>query len=63
MAERAPSGIRAYDPDVAALTAAIERTADPAELGRLKAGAVASRERLAWSNTLTDLGDLLESVA
>lgn len=62
LAERAPSGIPAFDPDVRALSAAIERVADPAELERLKAGAVASRERLSWANTLADLEALLEKV-
>ena len=60
MAEAAPSGIPAYDPDVDALRAAIERVADPGELERLKAGAVASQERLAWSHTVADLAALLK---
>jgi 1,2-diacylglycerol 3-alpha-glucosyltransferase len=59
--EAAPSGIPAYDPDIEALTAAIERVADPGFRGELVAGTARARERLAWSNTLADLRVLLES--
>ena len=59
--EPAPSGIPAYDPDVDALTEAIERVADPGAREQLVAGTVQARERLAWSNTLADLRALLES--
>ena len=50
----APSGIPSMKPDVAALTAAIERLADPAERERLAEGARASRETFAWENTVAD---------
>ena len=59
--EPAPSGIPAYDPDVDALTEAIERVGDPAAREELVAGTAKARERLAWSNTLADLRALLES--
>jgi glycosyltransferase involved in cell wall biosynthesis len=59
--EPAPSGIPAYDPDVAALTAAIERVADPRARAELAAGTARARQRLAWDNTLADLRALLES--
>lgn len=59
--EPAPSGIPAYDPDVAALTAAIERVADPRARAELAAGTARARQRLAWANTLADLRALLES--
>jgi glycosyltransferase involved in cell wall biosynthesis len=61
--ERADSGIPAYDPDVAELTAAIERLGDPAELAALRAGARRARERLSWQNTLADLAALLGSAS
>jgi len=57
----APSGIPAFDPDVGALTAAIERIADPRVREELVAGTAHARERLKWSNTLADLRALLES--
>ena len=60
--ERAPSGIPAYDPDVPALTAAIERVADPDVRRALVAGTARARERLSWENTLADLRALLASV-
>jgi 1,2-diacylglycerol 3-alpha-glucosyltransferase len=56
----ARSGIPARQPDPAALTAAIERIADPAELRRLQAGAERSRERHSWDRTLAALGALLD---
>ncbi len=59
----APSGIPSMKPDVAALTAAIERLADPAERERLAAGARASREEFAWERTVADFGALFERVA
>jgi 1,2-diacylglycerol 3-alpha-glucosyltransferase len=58
--EPAPSGIPAYDPDVEALAAAIERVADPSAREELVAGTARARERLAWDNTLADLRALLE---
>jgi glycosyltransferase involved in cell wall biosynthesis len=60
--EPAPSGIPAYDPDVPALTAAIERVADADERRALAAGTARSRERLTWDNTLADLRTLIASV-
>jgi glycosyltransferase involved in cell wall biosynthesis len=54
------SGIPAYLPDVPALTAAIERLADPDLRAELARGARARREELSWSNTRADLADLLE---
>jgi 1,2-diacylglycerol 3-alpha-glucosyltransferase len=59
--EPAPSGIPAYDPDVKALTAAIERVADPSARAELVAGTARARQRLAWENTLADLRALLEA--
>jgi 1,2-diacylglycerol 3-alpha-glucosyltransferase len=61
--EPAPSGIRAYDPDVPALTAAIERVADADARRELAAGTARARERLTWDNTLADLRTLIASVA
>jgi 1,2-diacylglycerol 3-alpha-glucosyltransferase len=58
--EPAPSGIPAYDPDVGALTDAIERVADPTVRRELVAGTARARERLSWSSTLADLRALLE---
>ena len=56
--EAAPSGIPAWDPEVGALTDAIERIADP-EVGRSSARGARARERLSWDNTLADLRALL----
>ena len=50
----APSGIPSMKPDVASLTAAIERLADPGERARLGEGAVASRQTFTWENTVSD---------
>lgn len=55
----ARSGIPAWDPDVAALTAAIERLGDRAELERMAAGVEELREQRAWSHTVADLEALL----
>jgi 1,2-diacylglycerol 3-alpha-glucosyltransferase len=60
---RARSGIPAYRPDVAALTAAIERLRDPALRERLAAGAVERRRELDWSHTVADLEGLLGSLS
>ncbi len=57
--EEAPSGIPAWDPDVGALTDAIERIADPEARALLAAGTARARERLSWDNTLADLRALL----
>lgn len=56
------SGIRAYRPDVEALTAAIERIADPAERAGLAKGVRVRRDELSWDQTVADLKLLLESV-
>jgi len=57
------SGITAYRPDVAALTAAIERLADPAVREELAAGVRRRREELSWEHTVSDLEALLGGVA
>lgn len=56
----APSGISSMKPDVASLTAAIERLAEPEERARLAEGARASREEFAWSRTVADYANLIE---
>lgn len=56
----AESGIPSMKPDVSALTAAIERLADPAERGRLAEGARETREQLSWSRTVADYGALID---
>ncbi len=57
---RAPrSGIPAFAPDVPALTAAIERIADPGLRAELAAGARRRREELRWENTTADLEALI----
>jgi hypothetical protein len=55
----ARSGIPAWDPDVPALTAAIARLGDHAELDRMAAGVAELREQRAWSRTVADLAALL----
>lgn len=59
----APSGIPSMRPDVAALTAAIERLADPDERALLAAGAGASRAELSWDRTVADYAALIERAA
>jgi glycosyltransferase involved in cell wall biosynthesis len=54
----APSGIPSMNPDVAALTAAIERLADPGLRGLLAQGVRASRDEHAWDRTADDYADL-----
>ena len=56
------SGIDAYRPDVAALTAAIERLADPTARAELAAGVRRRRDELRWEHTVSDLGALLDAV-
>jgi glycosyltransferase involved in cell wall biosynthesis len=56
----ARSGIPARRPDIEAMTAAIERLADPAELARLREGTERSRERHSWDQTVAALGTLLD---
>jgi 1,2-diacylglycerol 3-alpha-glucosyltransferase len=60
---KARSGITAYRPDVAALTAAIERLRDPGLRAQLGAGALERRNELSWEQTVSDLGALLETVS
>ncbi|MFN8112072.1 MAG: glycosyltransferase family 4 protein [Solirubrobacterales bacterium] len=57
----ARSGIPARRPDIGAMTAAIERLADPAVLGRLRDGAEASRADHRWESTVAALGGLIGS--
>ena len=60
----ARSGIAALDPDVGALSAAIERLGDQAERARLTAGAVRVRDtERRWEDTVRGFGGLLERVA
>jgi 1,2-diacylglycerol 3-alpha-glucosyltransferase len=61
--DEAPSGIPSMKPDVAALTAAIERLADPAERERLAAGAQARRAELSWDRTVEDYDRLIRQAA
>ncbi|MBA2523224.1 MAG: glycosyltransferase family 4 protein [Solirubrobacterales bacterium] len=55
----ARSGIPAWDPDVPAMAAAIERLGDRAELERMSAGVAELREERAWSRTVAGFADLL----
>jgi glycosyltransferase involved in cell wall biosynthesis len=60
----AKSGITAVDPDVGALTAAIERLADDDERARLAGGARQVRDgERRWDETVRGFGELLERVA
>ncbi len=59
----APSGIPSMKPDVAGLTAAIERLAEPGERERLAEGARASRETFAWENTVADYAAMFAGLA
>jgi glycosyltransferase involved in cell wall biosynthesis len=59
----ARSGIAAYRPDVAALSAAIERLRDPELRAWLARGARQRRTELSWERTLADLGSLLASLS
>ena len=59
----AGSGIPAYDPDFAQLTAAIERLGEPAERERLAHGALELRDgERRWGQTIEGLAGLLERV-
>ncbi len=58
----ADSGIPSMQPDVASLTAAIERMADPAERAHFAEGARATREHFSWSLTVEDYGKLIDGV-
>jgi len=55
----APSGIPSMKPDVPALTAAIERLADPAERARLGEGALVTKQELSWDRTVADYDQLI----
>lgn len=55
------SGLPAWDPDVAAMTAAIERLGDRGELERMAAGVRELQEQRAWSHTVEGLAALLAS--
>ncbi|MEZ5155666.1 MAG: glycosyltransferase family 4 protein [Solirubrobacterales bacterium] len=57
------SGIPAFAPDVAALTAAIERIADDGVRAELAAGARRRREELSWERTAADLRSLIDAGA
>ena len=60
----ARSGIPALDPDVDALTAAIERLADDSTRAELAAGAVRVRDQQRrWEDTVRGFGEVLERVA
>jgi glycosyltransferase involved in cell wall biosynthesis len=53
------SGITAWDPDPAELTAAIERLGDRRELERMHAGVAELRELRDWKHTVAAIGELL----
>ena len=55
----ARSGITAWDPEPGALTAAIERLGDRAELERMREGVAELRELRAWRHTVEGFGELL----
>lgn len=55
----ADSGIPSMKPDVPALTAAIERLADPGERARLAEGAARTREELSWERTAAGYDNLV----
>ncbi len=56
---KAKSGVSAYAPKVRSLRDAIRAIAEPGRLEQLQAGVAASRERLAWANTVGDFRKLL----
>ena len=55
----ARSGIPAWDPDVPALAAAIERLGDRDELKRMRAGVAELAAERSWSRTVSDLAALI----
>jgi glycosyltransferase involved in cell wall biosynthesis len=59
----APSGIPSMRPDVAGLTDAIERLADPGLRGLLAQGARSSRDEHAWERTVDDYAELFAGLA
>ena len=56
--DTAPSGIPSMKPDVAGLTAAIERLADPGFRRLLAQGARSSRDEYAWEHTVDGYAEL-----
>ena len=56
---RARSGIPAYATSVRELARALEEVSEPRRLSELRDGVVRARERLAWSHTVADLGELI----
>ena len=59
----ADSGIPSMRPDVAELTEAIERIAQPDTYARLAGGAIATREEWSWQRTTEAYGQLIEQAA
>ena len=57
----ARSGIVAWDPDIAAMTTAIERLGRRGELARLREGVAEVREERAWEHTVAGYARLLEA--
>jgi len=55
----ARSGIPAWDPDVPAMRAAVERLGDRSELERMREGVAELREQRRWERTVADLGELV----
>jgi glycosyltransferase involved in cell wall biosynthesis len=60
---KARSGIPAYMPKVRSLRDAMRAVAEPGRLEELQAGVIASRERLAWANTVAGYRELLARVS
>ena len=60
---RARSGIPAYATSVRGLAGALERVAEPGQLAALREGVARARERLAWSHTVADYGELIDRFA
>ena len=59
----AKSGIPAFDPSVRDMRKAISRVRDPELRARLRAGALAERERLDWRHTVDGYARLIELVS
>jgi hypothetical protein len=59
----AKSGIPSYDPSVRGLRRAIKRLADDELRAKLRAGALAERERLDWRHTVEGYRRLVELVS
>jgi 1,2-diacylglycerol 3-alpha-glucosyltransferase len=60
---RARSGIPAYATSVRGLAGALQRVAGPGQLAALRDGVARARERLAWSHTVADYGELIDRFA